>query len=77
MKSEFCKCAAAAATAALLASAANAFELGASDADIYAATGHEALAKELSSYLNKVFGKSFPVKNLRRREAAGLRHNMG
>jgi hypothetical protein len=62
MKSEFCKCAAAAATAALLASAANAFELGAADADIYAATGHETLAKELSEYLGKVFGKSFPVK---------------
>ena len=64
MKSEFCKCAAlaATATAALFTSTANAFELGASDADIYAASGHEALAEELSGYLVKVFGKSFPVK---------------
>ena len=51
-----------AATATFFAPAASAFELGASDADIYAATGHEALAKELSGYLVKVFGRSFPVK---------------
>ena len=64
MKSEFCKCAAlaATATAALFTSTANAFELGATNADIYAASGHEALAEELSGYLVKVFGKSFPVK---------------
>ena len=61
MKSEFCKGAALAASAALLASAANAFELGATDADIYAAKGHEALAGELSGYLTKVFGKAFTV----------------
>ncbi len=58
----FCKGAALAASALLLASAANAFELGAADADIYAAAGKEALAEELSGYLAKVFGKSFPVK---------------
>ena len=64
MKSEFCKCAAlaATATAAFFTSTANAFELGATNADIYAASGHEALAEELSGYLGKVFGKSFPVK---------------
>ena len=63
MKSEFCKCAAlaATATAALFTSTANAFELGAKDADIYAAKGHEALAGELSGYLTKVFGKAFTV----------------
>ena len=55
------KLVAAIAAATLLASAANAFELGGADADIYAATGHEALANELSGYLGKVFGKSFPV----------------
>ena len=62
MKSEFCKGAAVAASAALLASAANAFELGAADADIYFAAGHKALAEEFSGYLAKVFGKAFPVK---------------
>ena len=64
MKTDLCKCAAlaATATAALFASTASAFELGATDADIYAAKGHEAVAEELSGYLAKVFGKTFPVK---------------
>ena len=66
MNYDLCKCAAlaATATAALFTSTASAFELGASDADIYAAVGHEALAEELSGYLAKVFGKAFPVKPL-------------
>ena len=72
MTSEFCKCAAAAATAALITSTAGAFELGGADADIYAAAGHEALAKELSDYLGKVFGKSFPVKAMPGEITAGL-----
>ena len=51
----------AATAATLLVTEANAFELGATDADIYAAKGHEALAGELSGYLTKVFGKAFTV----------------
>ena len=60
MNHELLNCAAAA-VAAFAAGAASAFELGANDADIYAAAGHEAVARELSGYLEKVFGKSFPV----------------
>ena len=58
LKNNLCKAAflAATGTAALLVTEAHAFELGAADADIYAASGHEALAEELSGYLVKVFG---------------------
>ena len=45
LKTNLRKAAFLAATAALLVTKANAFELGASDADIYATAGHEALAK--------------------------------
>ncbi len=64
LKNNLCKAAflAATGTAALLVTEAHAFELGAADADIYAAPGKETLATELSGYLVKVFGKAFPVK---------------
>ena len=58
--------------AALITSTASAFELGAADADIYAATGHEALANELSGYLGRVFGKTFPVKTMPEEVTADL-----
>ena len=63
MNHELLNCVAAA-MAAFAAGAASAFELGGADADIYAAPGKEALAGELSGYLEKVFGKAFPVKAL-------------
>ena len=71
MNHELLNCAAAA-VAAFAAGAASAFELGAHDADIYAAAGHEAVARELSGYLEKVFGKSFPVKAMPEEVTDGL-----
>ncbi len=74
MNHELLNCAVAA-VAAFAAGAASAFELGAADADVYAAKGSEAVANELSGYLEKVFGKSFPVKPMTKEvasDAAGI-----
>ena len=48
----------------LAASSAGAFELGRADLAVYAADGHTELAKELSGYLHKVFGREFPVEKM-------------
>ena len=45
--------------------AASAFELGKSDAVIYCNQANQAHAKELSYYLNKVFGKKYTVKTVK------------
>ena len=49
---------------ALAAPTLGAFELGRTDSTVYAADGHQELAKELSGYLHKVFGKEFPVEKI-------------
>lgn len=41
-----------------------AFELGRTDSVIYAADGHRDVAEELSGYLNRVFGRNFPVEKM-------------
>ena len=58
------KCFSLSAAVALVAATACAFDLGRRDAVVYAAPGHESTAGELSGYLGKVFGKSFPVKKM-------------
>ena len=59
MSNTFSLCAA----AALAALSLNAFELGREDSTIYAAKGQRPVAEELSGYLERVFGKAFPVKD--------------